>query len=102
MRTIQSSRKDMPHDFVSKQLKFKRGDVMVKTRGGLTTLVWKDRGEVYMLTNTDSPPAKENFCDESNCPVTPHTIEWYKWHMRSMNNSNCMTNSYSMSPRTFK
>jgi len=44
--TIQPSRKDMPHDFASKQLKFKRGDVMVKTRGGLTTLVWKDEGEV--------------------------------------------------------
>jgi hypothetical protein len=80
-RTIQPSRKDMPHDFVPKQLKFKRGDVMVKTRGGLTTLVWKDRGEDYMLTKTDPPPAKENFCDDSNRPMKPHPMEWYNWHM---------------------
>jgi hypothetical protein len=39
-RTIQSNRKGMPHDFVPKQLKLKMGDVRVKTRGGLTTLVW--------------------------------------------------------------
>jgi hypothetical protein len=30
----------------------KRGDIRVRTRGGLTTLVWKDRREVYMLTWT--------------------------------------------------
>jgi len=33
----------MPHDFGSKQLKLKRGDVRVRTRAVLTALVWKDR-----------------------------------------------------------
>jgi len=51
----------MPHDFGPKQLKLKRGDVKVRTRGGLTTLVWNDRQEVYMLTNMDPPPAEGNF-----------------------------------------
>ena len=41
--------------------KLKRGDVRVKTRGGLTALVWKDRREVYMLTNMDPPPAEGIF-----------------------------------------
>jgi len=55
-----------------------------------------------MLTNTEPPSAKENFCDESKCPVKPHTMEWYNWHMGSMITSDCMTNSYSMSPCSFK
>ena len=33
-----------------KKVKLKGGDIRVKTRGGLTALVWKDRREVYMLT----------------------------------------------------
>ena len=47
-KAVQPNRKDFgPH-----QLKLKGGDVRVKTRGGWTTLVWKDRQEVYMLTWT--------------------------------------------------
>jgi len=55
-RTVPPNRKDMPRDFVPKQLKLKRGDVRVKTRGGLTALVWMGRQEVYMLINMDPPP----------------------------------------------
>ena len=42
-RTIQPNRKDIPHGFGPKQLKLKRGDVKMKTRGLLTALAWKDR-----------------------------------------------------------
>ena len=41
--TVRPNRKDMPHEFGPKHLKLKRSDVRVRTRGGLTTLVWKDR-----------------------------------------------------------
>jgi len=44
--TVRPNRRDMPGDFGPKQLKLKRGDIRVRTRGGLTTLVWKDRQEV--------------------------------------------------------
>jgi len=50
----------MPRDFGPKQLKKKKDDIRVKTRGGLTALVWKDIREVYMLTNMDPPPAEGN------------------------------------------
>jgi len=70
--TVRPDRKGVPCDFGPKQLKLKRGDIRVRTRGGLTALVWKDRREVYMLTNMDPPPAEGNFCDDSNCPVKPH------------------------------
>jgi hypothetical protein len=50
--TLRPNRRDMPHDFVPKQVKIKRGDIRVRTRECLTALVWKDRREVYMLTWT--------------------------------------------------
>ena len=64
-RTVPPNKRGRSHEFGSKQLKLKRGDVRVRTRGGLTALVWKDRREVYMLTNMDPPPAEGNFCDDS-------------------------------------
>jgi hypothetical protein len=41
--TVQPTRKDMPPDFGPKKLKLKEGDVRVRTRGNLTTLIWRDR-----------------------------------------------------------
>ena len=38
-RTVRPNKRD----FGPKQLKLKRGDVRVRSRGGLTALVWKDR-----------------------------------------------------------
>jgi hypothetical protein len=55
-----------------------RTDIRVKRRGSLTELVWKDRQEVYMLTNINPPPGEGNFCDDSSHPVKPHMVEWYK------------------------
>jgi len=40
---VRPNRRDMPSDFGPKQPKLKRGDVRVRTRGGLTALVWKER-----------------------------------------------------------
>jgi len=100
--TVRPNRKDMPWDFEPKKLKLKRSDVRVKTRGGLTALVWKDRREVYMLTNMDPPPAEGNFCDDSNCPVKPHIVERYNWHMGFIDISDHMANSNSMSRSNFK
>ena len=92
----------MPSDFRPKQLKLERGDVQVRTRGGLTALVSKDRREVYMLTKMDPPPAERNLCDDSNRPMKPHIVEKYNRHMGHVHNSDRMANSYSISWRTFK
>jgi len=94
--TVRPNRKDMPHDFGPKQLKLRRGYVRVKIRGGLTTLAWKDRREVYMLTNIDPPAAEGNFCDNSNHPMKPHIVELYKRYVSYVDISDCMANSYSM------
>ena len=65
---VRPSRRDMPHDFGPKQLILERGDIRVRARGGLTGLVWKDRREVYMLSNMDLPPQKEIFVTTSTAP----------------------------------
>jgi len=100
--TVQPNRRDTHSAFGPKQLKLKRGDVRVRTRGGLTVLVWKDRRDVYMLTDMDPPPAEGNFCDNSNRPVKPNIVEWYNRHMGYFDNSDHTANSYSISQRTFK
>ena len=71
----------------------------MKTRGGLTALLWKDRREVYMLTNMDPPPAEGNFCDNSNRPVKPHIVERCNQHMGFVDISDLMIKSYSMDRR---
>ena len=95
--TVWPNRKDMPRDFGQKQPKMKRGDIRVRTRGGLTTVIWKDRQQVHMITNMDPPPAEGNFCDDSNRPLKPHIMEWYNRHMGYIDNSDRTANSYLMS-----
>src|SRR5215510_7211457 len=100
--TVRPNRKDMPRDLGTKQLKLTRGDIRVRTRGGLTALVWKDGREVYMLTNMEPPPAEGIFFDQRNRPVRPHIVELYNQHMGHVDNADRMVNSYSMIRRTFK
>jgi hypothetical protein len=92
----------MPSDFGPKKLKLTKGDIRVRTRGNLTTLAWKDRRDVYMLTNMDQPPEEGNFCDDSKRAVKPQIVARYNWHMGYVDISDRMTNSYSMCRRTFR
>jgi hypothetical protein len=100
-RRVQPDRKDMPADLGPKKLKFKRGDVRVRTRGNLTALVWKDRQNIYMLTNMDMPPPEGSFCD-NNRPVKPHIVARCNRHMGYVDNSDRMAISYSVCRRSFK
>jgi len=100
--TVWPNRKDMPSDFGPKKLKFTKGDVRVRTRDNLTALAWKDRRDVYMLTNMDPPPVEGNFCDDSKRAVKPQIVAWYNRHMGYIDNPNRMANSYSMCRRNFK
>ena len=52
--------------------------------------------------NMDPPPAEGNFCDNSNCPMKPHSVEWYNWYMGYINNSHHTTNSYLINRHSFK
>jgi hypothetical protein len=89
-------------DFRSKKLKLKRGDVKVRTSGDMTAVVWKDKGNVHMLTNMRDPPAEVNFCDESGNTLKPEIVEHYNQHMGYVDKGDRMANSYSISRRTCK
>jgi hypothetical protein len=100
--TVRPNRKGMPDDFRSKTLKLKRGDVRVRTSGDMTALVWKDKRDVYILTNIHDPPAEGNFCDESGNALKPAIVADYNRHMGYVDKGDRMTNSYSISRRTWK
>jgi len=55
-----------------------------------------------MLTNMDPPPAEGNFCDNSNCHMKPHIVEWCNWHLGYVDSSDYMADNYLMSRHTFK
>jgi hypothetical protein len=61
-------------------------DIHVRTSGGLIAVVWKDKREVYMLTNMDQPPPKGNFCDEKKKSLKPPIVD--NRHIGSVSRSN--------------
>jgi F420-0:gamma-glutamyl ligase-like protein len=43
----------------------------------MTTVVWKAKQDIHMLTNTHVSPAEGNFCDESVNTLKPAIVEDY-------------------------
>jgi hypothetical protein len=54
--TVKPNRKGMPQDLGPKKMKLKRGDIHVRIRDDLTATLWRDKRDIYMLTNTHSAP----------------------------------------------
>jgi len=44
-------------------------------------LAWKDRQDVYLLTNMDPPPEEGNFCDDRKRAMKPQIVARYNRHM---------------------
>jgi hypothetical protein len=57
--TVRLNRKGLPDDFRRRQFRLKKGDIRVRVRGDMTTLIWKDKHDVPMLTN--SYPRREDW-----------------------------------------
>jgi hypothetical protein len=100
--TVRPSRKGLPQELRNRKLGLKKGDIRVRVRGDMTMLVWKDKRDVYMLTNIHGPPAEGNFCDEHRNAIKPAIIADYNMHMGYVDKADRMTNSYSISRRTWK
>jgi hypothetical protein len=100
--TVKLNRKGMPQDLET--LKLRRGDIRtrVRVRDNMTVMIWKDKRNVNMLTNMHHPPAEGNFCDEYGNALKPVIIQDYNEHMGYMDKSDRMTNTYSISRRTWK
>ncbi|PNF19047.1 hypothetical protein B7P43_G11709 [Cryptotermes secundus] len=100
--TVRPNRKGLPDDFRRRQFRLKKGDIRVRVRQNLTALVWKDKRDVYMLTNMHSPPAEGSFCDEHGNAIKPAIVANYNKHMGYVDKADRMANSYSICRRTWK
>jgi hypothetical protein len=59
-------------------MKMERGtDIATRVRGNLRAVRWKDRRDVYILTNMHAPPAEGNFIQEYGQAIKPRVVEGY-------------------------
>lgn len=73
--TVRYNRHGLPQEINSKNLKLKRGDIVTRVRGYLSVVRWKDKRDVYVLTNMNSPPVEGNFVDEHHNAIRPKIID---------------------------
>jgi hypothetical protein len=99
--TIGQNQKGMPNDF-ERKFRLKWGDLKTRVRGDLTTIVWKDKRNINMLTNMHRPLAEGNFCDEHGNAMKLAIVQDYNRHMGYIDKSDRMMSSYSISRRTWK
>jgi len=92
----------MPKDISSWAIKAKKGDIITQLRGNQSIVHWKDKHDVYVLTNMHTPPVEGNFCDESGQAVKPRVIEDYNAHMGYVDKSDRMVNNYRIARRMWK
>ena len=100
--TVRYDRRGMPRDIGPKSLKMKRGDIVTRVRGNLRAVHWKDRRDVYILTNMHSPPVEGNFTDDSGNAIKPCVAEDYNAYMGFVVKADRMVNSYGIAQRTWK
>ncbi|PNF39361.1 hypothetical protein B7P43_G18177 [Cryptotermes secundus] len=100
--TVRPNRKGLPDDFRRRQFRLKKGDIRVRVRRNLTALVWKDKRDVHILTNMNCPPAEGTFRNEHGNAIKPSVVVDYNTHMGYADKADRVTNSYSISCRTWK
>jgi hypothetical protein len=71
---VRSKRKGTPGSIDFKVPILKRRD-RARTRCELTAIIWKEKSEVYTLTNMHNPPAEGNFCNEHGNAMKPSIVE---------------------------
>jgi hypothetical protein len=94
--TVRPNRKGMPQDLGPRKMKLKRGDLHIRTRGDLTAILWRDKCDIYVLTNIHNAPAESNFCDSNGKAIKPQIVADYSHHMGYVDKGDRMANSYSI------
>jgi len=59
----------------------KRGGLQVQTRGDLTTILWRVKCDVRILTNIHDTSARGNFCDTNGKAIKMQIVADYDRHM---------------------
>jgi len=75
---------------------------VTRVRGTLRAVHWKDRRDVYVLTNMHAPPVEGNFTEQSGQAIRPRVVKDYNAHMGFVDKSDRMVNSYGIARRTWK
>jgi len=81
-------------------MNLKPSNTRTKVRGNLTATVRKDKHTVNILANKHSPQLQNNFCDEHGKAEKQAILQDYNRHMRYVDMSDHMTNTYSLSRQT--
>jgi len=89
----------MPKD-LNPRLRLQRGDIRVRTRGDLTSVVWRDKIDVCLLTNIHDPPREDNYRNEHGNAIKTAIVADYNRQMGHVYNADKMANSYTASRRT--
>lgn len=90
----------MPLSCRQKDQKIKTGATVTHVWGNLKAACLKDRSEVYVLTNSYTPPAEGNFRDKCGSTSKPQAIECYSTVVGYVDRSSWMSTSYSMKWKT--
>ena len=69
----------------------KRGDIRSMTRDDLTAVAWRDKHDVYLLSNMHNAPAEGNFCDDNGNAVKSAIVEDSNQNMGYVDKSNRVT-----------
>lgn len=94
--TIRCNRKNYPKEIT--QGKLKRGEIVSRFSNGLIAMRWKDKRDVYMLSNMHHN-AKQTVSPDNSKPIV---ISDYNENMGYVDLSDRMANSYSFQRRTLK
>jgi len=100
--TVRSKSNGMPQDLDPKRLTLRRSDLQVRTRGEFTTIIWRDKGDVNILTIIHGAPAEGNFCYNYGKAIKPQIVADCNRHMGYVDKGDRMNNSYSIKRRTWK
>jgi len=82
---VHHNRQGMPTDFGLKTLKLKEGDIVRKVKGGTSTVCWKDKREVHLLTNMHKPYDQVTLWTKKEMHQKPLCTEsyskgyWFVW-----------------------
>lgn len=68
----------------------------------MTAIVWKHKWNINLLTYMHPAPAEGNFCNEHDNAVKPKILQDWNKHVRYIDKSDRMTDSYSISRLTWK
>jgi len=92
----------MPQNLNPKKMTIKRGDLQVRTRGDLTTILWRDKRDVRILTNIHGGPAEGNFCNNNGKAIKPQIVADCNRHMGYVDKGERMAKTMKISRRDYR